>query len=152
MRARILILEIRSEPSSVQDKKSPRRDKQGLSQMKPSKRHWLACMGLGLWVSATTLSAQAQNYPQRPIKAIVPYLWPDGRFDLKARIVVASSAPAAGIRSRFIDAPRLRPPDYKPPPGAYTFLTVPSTPCARRTNFDSCACWWLRTTRSWSAC
>ena len=27
-----------------------------------------------------------------PIKAIVPYLWPDGRFDLKARIVIAMVA------------------------------------------------------------
>ena len=57
--------------------------------MQASKRKLLARFGLCLLASATAVSVQAQNYPQRPIKAIVPYA--AGGFSDQASRIIAEA-------------------------------------------------------------
>ena len=50
-----------------------KRQLKGVIPITASKRKLLTWLGCGLLVSASIASAQVQTYPQRPIKAIVPY-------------------------------------------------------------------------------
>jgi len=57
--------------------------------MTASKRKLLAWLGCGLLASASLTSVQAQTYPQRPIKAIVPYA--AGGFSDQASRIIAEA-------------------------------------------------------------
>ena len=57
--------------------------------MTASKRKLLTWLGCGLLVSASLASVQAQTYPQRPIKAIVPYA--AGGFSDQASRIIAEA-------------------------------------------------------------
>jgi tripartite-type tricarboxylate transporter receptor subunit TctC len=63
-----------------------------------SKRTWIAGLGLAWLTSFSLSSAQAQSYPQRPIKAIVPYA-AGGFSDQASRIIAEAMSQRAFGRS-----------------------------------------------------
>jgi hypothetical protein len=66
------------------------RDKKGQYHMRGIRqRGWIAGLGLAWLTSLTLSSAHAQSYPQRPIKAIVPYA--AGGFSDQASRIIAEA-------------------------------------------------------------
>lgn len=61
-----------------------------------NRRHWLALAGCAAALIATTVAAQAQNYPNRPIRLVVPYPSGASSNDILARQVAPKLADRLG--------------------------------------------------------